>query len=156
MSPLFQVHQLQKRLLRKQQLLWQLLDQCPIAALTSKSQGQISSREHELYNSQENSTGNYNSILLTIYITIHSLCYDYASAVCPTLMSMSCPHVYYWSTLDSITHLPYVYLKASMPYICTLTSYPKPYSSSPLSMHAPCAHHGETMVLTCSLISLYL
>ena len=95
MSLLFQVHQLQKRLLRRQQLLWQPLDQCPIAALTSKSQGQISSGEHELCNSQENSIGNHNSILLTIYINIHGPCYDYASAVHPTLISISCPHVHY-------------------------------------------------------------
>ena len=46
---------------------------------TSKSQRQISSGEHKLCNSQENSTGNHNSILLTIYITIHSPCYNYAS-----------------------------------------------------------------------------
>ena len=76
-------------------MLWQPLNQCPIAALTSKSQGQISSREYKLYNLQENSTGNYNSILLTIYITIPGLCYNYASAVRPTLMSIPCPHVYY-------------------------------------------------------------
>jgi len=36
---------------------------------TSKSQRWISSGKHKLYNSQENSTGNYNSILPTIYIT---------------------------------------------------------------------------------------
>jgi len=34
---------------------------------TSKSQRRISSEEQELCNSQENSTGNHNSILLTIY-----------------------------------------------------------------------------------------
>jgi len=74
-------------------MLWQLLDQCPIAALTSKSQGWISSGEHKLCNSQENSIGNHNSILLTIYI--HSPCYNYASAVYPTLMFMPYPHVHY-------------------------------------------------------------
>jgi len=49
-------------------LLWQPLDQCPIVALTSKSQRWISSGEHELCNSQENLTKNYNSVLPTIYM----------------------------------------------------------------------------------------
>jgi len=49
-------------------LLWQPLDQCPIEAQTINLTVGISSREHKLCNSQENSTGNYNSILLTIYI----------------------------------------------------------------------------------------
>ena len=49
-------------------LLWQPLDQCPIAVQAINLLGQISSREHELCNSQENLTGNYNSILPTIYI----------------------------------------------------------------------------------------
>jgi len=49
-------------------VLWQPLDQCPIAALTSKSQKQISSEKHELCNSQKNSTKNYNCILPTIYM----------------------------------------------------------------------------------------
>ena len=65
------------------------------SSTTSKSQRWISSKEHELCNLQENSTENYNSILPTIYMTIHGLCYDYASAVHPTLMSMPCPHVHY-------------------------------------------------------------
>ena len=38
------------------------------SSTTSKSQSRISSGKHELCNSQENSTGNHNSILLTIYI----------------------------------------------------------------------------------------
>ena len=38
------------------------------SSTSNKSQGQISSGEHELCNSQENLTGNHNSILLTIYI----------------------------------------------------------------------------------------
>jgi len=53
------------------------------------------SKEYELCNLQENSIGNHNSILLTIYITIHGPCYDYTSAVHPTLMFMPCPHVHY-------------------------------------------------------------
>ena len=76
-------------------MLWQPLDQCLIVALTSKFQRWISSREHKLCNSQENLTENHNSILPTIYITIHGLCYDYTSAICPTLIYMPCPHVHY-------------------------------------------------------------
>jgi len=69
-------------------LLWQLLDQCPIAALISKSQEQIFSGEHELCNSQENLTKNYNSILPLFISSPHGLCYDYTSTVHPTLKSM--------------------------------------------------------------------
>ena len=49
-------------------VLYQLLDQCPMIAQAINLIGEISSREHELCNSQENLTGNYNSILPTIYI----------------------------------------------------------------------------------------
>ena len=65
------------------------------SSTTSKSQRRISSREHGLCNLQENSTGNHNSILPTIYTTIHSLCYNYTSAVHLSLMSMLCPYVHY-------------------------------------------------------------
>jgi len=65
------------------------------SSTNNKSHRRISSGEHKLCNSQENSTRNYNSILLTIYMTIHGPCYDYVSAVRPTLMSMPCPYVYY-------------------------------------------------------------
>ena len=109
---------------------------------TSKSQGQISSRKHELYNSQENLTGNYNSILPTIYISVLGPYYDFSI---PILMSIPCPHVHYSSASCPITHPPCVYLKASMPYTCDLTSYPKPYSSSPSSMCAPCIYHEKTI-----------
>ena len=80
-------------------LLWQLLDQCPIEAQAINLTGGISSGEHELCNSQENLTGNHNSILLTIYISVLGLCYDFSM---PTLMSMPCSHVHYLSTM----HLP--------------------------------------------------
>jgi len=49
-------------------MLWQPLDQCPIEAQMVNLTGGISSGKHKLCNSQENLTGNYNSILLTIYI----------------------------------------------------------------------------------------
>ncbi len=130
-------------------MLQQPLDQCPIAALTSKSQGQISSRKHELCNLQENLTGNHNSILPTIYInypwSVLQLCICCVSY--PNIHALfSCP----------ITHPPYIYLKASILFIFALMSYPKPYSSSLSSMHASYVHHEETMLLTCSLTSLPL
>ena len=123
------------------------------SSTSNKSQGQISSREHELCNLQENSTGNHNSILLIIYISILSPCYDFSM---PTLISMPCPHVHYSSASCPITHLPCIYLKASMLYTCALMSYTKPYSSSLLSMCAPYIHYEETILLTCSLTSLHL
>jgi len=73
-------------------VLWQPLDQCPIEVQTINLTGGISSGEHELCNSQENLTGNYNSILPTIYISILGPCYNFSM---PTLMSMLCPHVYW-------------------------------------------------------------
>ena len=119
------------------------------SSTTSKSQRQISSGEHELCNSQENLIGNHNSILLTIYIKyswsvlrLYICCVSYLNVHA----LFSC----------SITHPPYVYLKASMLYIYALTSYPKPSFSSLSSMHTPCVHHKETILLTCSLTSLYL
>jgi len=65
------------------------------SSTSNKSYRRISSGEHELCNSQENSIRNHNSILPTIYMTIHGPCYDYASAVHSTLMSMPCSHVHY-------------------------------------------------------------
>ena len=59
-------------------LLWQPLDQCPIAALQVNLKGWISSGEHELCNLQENSIGNYNSILPTIYIIVLDPCYNFS------------------------------------------------------------------------------
>ena len=123
------------------------------SSTSNKSQGQISSGEYELCNSYKNLTGNHNSILPIIYISVLDLCYNFFT---PTLMSMPCPHVYYSSASYPITHLLCVYLKSSMPYTCALMSYPKPYSSSLLSMHAPYVHHEETMLLTCSLTLLHL
>ena len=72
---------------------------------TSKSQRQISSGEYKLCNLQENSTGNYNSILLTIYITypwsMLQLCICCASysnfhalSLCPLLIYL----IFYYSS----------------------------------------------------------
>jgi len=95
-------------------VLWQLLVQWPIAALISKSQEWISSREHKLCNSQANLTKNYNSILPTIYIkfswSVLQLCIYCASypQVHVSSMSVLCvhhvvamlhPHIHYSSTL---------------------------------------------------------
>jgi len=55
---------------------------CTVVAITrpvsnsstnNKSHRRISSGKYELCNLQENSTGNHNSILPTIYMTIHGL-----------------------------------------------------------------------------------
>ena len=54
------------------------------SSTTSKSQMWISSGEHELCNSQENSTENHNSILLTIYISmlqLHICCTSYPNVL---------------------------------------------------------------------------
>ena len=66
-------------------VLWQSLNQCPIAAQAINLIEEISSREYELCNLQENSTGNHNSILSTIYISNPGPCYDCA---------LSYPNVY--------------------------------------------------------------
>ena len=94
-------------------VLWQLLVQWPIAVLMSKSQGWISSGEHELCNSQANLTKNYNSILPTIYmkfswsvLQLHIYCASYPkvhvssiSAPCVHhVVAMLHPHVHYLST----------------------------------------------------------
>jgi len=79
-------------------VLWQPLDQCPIAALTSKSLSRISSGKHELCNLQENSTKNYNCILPTIYmksswsvLRLHFYCAIYPK-VHVSSMSTPCVH----------------------------------------------------------------
>jgi len=102
----------------RMELLWQLLDQCLIEAQAINLTGGISSGEHKLCNSQENSTGNYNSILLTIYISVLGPCYD---------CTLSYPNVHALSSCP-ITHSPCIYLKASMPYTYILMSYPQLYS----------------------------
>jgi len=89
-------------------------------SISNKSQGRISSREHELCNSQENLIGNHNSILPTIYISVLDPCYDFSI---PTLMSMLCPHV-----LLLIHHVIYMYpdiipstlLLISIVHACTI------------------------------------
>ena len=70
--------------------------------------------------SQENLTGNHNSILLTIYIKFHGLCYNFSM---PTLIFMPYPHVHYLSASCPITYSPCIYLKASMPYTYALMLY---------------------------------
>ena len=109
------------------------------SSTSNKSQGWISSKKHKLCNLQENLIGNYNSILLTIYISVLNLYYNFST---PTLMSMLCSHVYYLSTSCSITYPPCIYLKTSMLYTCALTSYSKPYSLISIiyvyTMRKPC------------------
>jgi len=96
----------QKLIKKEWIILWQLLDQCLIAAQAINLTGGISSREHELCNSQENSIGNHNSILLTIYISVLGPYYDFSM---PILMSISCSHVllliHYVFTLRLVCHI---------------------------------------------------
>ena len=101
------------------------------SSTSNKSQGWISSGEHKLCNSQENSTGNHNSILLTIYISPYGPCYDFSI---PTLMSMSCPHVLLLIHHASTSRLVcYIYV----PWHHTL--------SSTLNLHRSCIHYVYTM-----------
>jgi len=51
--------------------------------------------------SQENLTGNHNSILPTIYISVLGLCYNFSM---PTLMSMPCPHICYELKLKGLSN----------------------------------------------------
>jgi len=88
------------------------------SSTTSKSLRQISSGEHELYNSQENSTGNHNSILPTIYIN------------------------YPWSVLQlriCCASYPNVHALSSYPLVIYLMFY---YSST---MHLPQDQHAIYM-----------
>ena len=116
------------------------------SSTSNKFQGWISSGKHKLCNLQENLIENYNSILLIIYISVLSLCYNFSTLI---LMSISCPYIYYLSTSCSITYPPCIYLKTSMLYICALTSYSKPYSLISII-------HVYTIRKLYSLISLYL
>ena len=71
--------------------------------------------------------------------------------VCATTI-LTCSYVHALSSCP-ITHPPYIYLKASMLYTCALTSYPNPYSLSPLSMCALCVYYVYTMRNSCPLTS---
>jgi len=84
------------------------------SSTSNKSQRQISSGEHELYNSQENSTENHNSILPTIYINyswsmlqLHICCASYPNVYilssCPLLIYLmsyysSCQDCWWWTS----------------------------------------------------------
>ena len=112
-------------------VLWQPLDQCPIAALTSKSQRQISSGKHELCNSQKNSTKNYNHILSTIYMkfsqSMLQLCFYCATYPQVHVSSMSAPCIHH---------------EVAMQLTCSLISsfrlFPTSYdSSSPQTLLGP-------------------
>ena len=91
---------------------------------TSKSQGQISSREHELYNSQENLTENHNSILPTIYISIYGPYYDCALFYPNVYALSSCPLlIHHTSTLRPPyhVHVPWHHTSLiSIIHMCTM------------------------------------
>ena len=79
----------------KDTLLWQPLDQCPITVQMVNLKDKYLVGMWVVY-SQENSIGNYNSILPIIYISVLGLYYDFFMLI---LMSMPCPHVHYSSTI---------------------------------------------------------
>ena len=69
-------------------VLWQPLDQCPIAVLQVNLKDGYLVEIWVIY-SQENLIRSHNSILPTIYMKVHGPCYNYT---CSTLMFMFCPH----------------------------------------------------------------
>jgi len=94
-------------------VLWQLLDQYPIEAQAINLTEGISSGEHKLCNSQKNLTRNHNSILLTIYISIHGLCYDYTSSY-PNVYALSscslCQDHWQWTLFFSLFYFTFLFL----------------------------------------------
>jgi len=111
------------------------------SSISSKSQRQIFSGNTSCVIHKRTGQGTTTVFYQLFILSIHGLCYD----------CVSYPNVHALSSC-SITHLPYIYLKASMPYTCALMSYPKPYSSSPFPMCILCVYHEEP----CPLISLHL
>jgi len=112
-------------------MLWQPLNQCPMTAQAINLTRGISSREHKLCNSQENSTGNHNSILPTIYISVLGPYYDFST---PTLMSILCPHI-----LLLIYHV-----FTSRPACCIHVFWCHTLNPT-LNFCCPCMHHVYTM-----------
>ena len=132
---------------KRTQLLWQPLVTKTNSSTSNKSQRQISNGEYKLCNSQENSTGNHNSILLTIYI-------KYPWSVLRLCILLSCP----CSVLISITNLPHVLLLIHLMSISRLVCrihMPWCHTLNPtLNLRHPCMHqHYEEPYL---LTSLYL
>ena len=98
------------------------------SSTTSKSQGWISSGKHELCNSQENSTGNHNSILPTIYI--HGLCYDCAS----------------YSNVHALSsYLLFIYLVSILRLACYIHVLWYHTLNPTLNFHHRCVHDVYTM-----------
>ena len=119
-------------------LLWQPLDQCPIAAQAVNLKGQISSGNtscvftRELDRKlQQYSTDYLYKLTLVHAMTVHR----------STLMSMPCSHVHYSSTM----HLPQGHHAMSMcPNIILF------------NFHHTCVYHVYTMRNPCPLMSLHL
>jgi len=123
--------------------------------------------------SQKNSTGNHNSILPTIYISIHSPCYDYASfypnvhalsVVATTRQNGTCDML--TSAKLSVGYLVVGILReldkepslhCSSIYINTMWSMLQQYLSALMSIHCPhillLIYHKATMLYTCALMS---
>jgi len=76
-------------------MLWQPLDQCPIAALQVNLLGGylVENTSCVIHKRTQQRT---TTVFYQLFIwTIHGLCYDYASAVHPTLISIPYSHVHY-------------------------------------------------------------
>jgi len=115
-------------------MLWQLLDQCPIAVLQVNFLDRYLVGNTSCIIHKRTRQGITTVFYRLFIISIHSLCYDYASTVCPTLMSMLCPYVllliYHMSTLRPACHL-------HVPWCHTL--------NPTLHLHYPCIHHIYTI-----------
>ena len=87
-------------------LLWQPLNIESNSNTTSKSLSRDIQQGTQVVYSQENSTGNHNSILLTIYISIHGLCYDCTLSYPNVHVLSSCPLlIHHASTLRPPCHI---------------------------------------------------
>ena len=58
--------------------------------------------------SQENSTGNHNSILPTIYISVYNLCYDYISSYSNIHVLFSWPLLIFHISISRLACYAYV------------------------------------------------
>ena len=108
------------------------------SSTSNKSQGWISSEEHELCNSQENSTENHNSILPTIYINypwsmlwLH-ICYaSYPNVHALSSYSLLIFHVFTLRPACCI-HVPWHHIL-----------------NPTLNLHRPCMYHIYTIRKPC-------
>jgi len=114
------------------------------SSTTSKSLRQISSREHKLCNSQENSTGNHNSILPTIYIKY------------PWSMLRLCICCTFYSNIHVLFLCPLlIYHVFISRLVCHIHVLQRHTLNPILYFYCSCVHHVYTMRKSCSLTLLY-